>query len=87
MSPLSALTSSSAWGGEGDEQISQQPGETSLRRWVASVSLTDVIAQLLGQEGVFVEQSQALVHPLLDHVEMRVHLQAVITQTVWVALL
>lgn len=47
-----------------------------MRRCVASVSLTDVVAQLLGQERVFVEQSQALVHALLDHVEMCVHLQA-----------
>lgn len=51
-----------------------------MRRWLASLSLTDVVAQLLGQERVFVEQSQALVHPLLDHVEMRVHLQAVIVR-------
>lgn len=31
--------------------------------------------ELLGQGGVFVEQRQALVHPLLDHMEMRVHLR------------
>lgn len=46
-----------------------------MRRWVAPVSLTDVVAQLLRQERVFVQQSQTLVHPLLDHVEMRVHLR------------
>lgn len=37
---------------------------------------TDVIVELLGQGGVFVEQRQALVHPLLDHMEMCVHLQS-----------
>lgn len=70
----------------GDEEISHQPGETSMRRWVASVPLTDVVAQLLSQERVFVEQSQALVHPLLDNMEMRVHLQTVIMQAVWIGL-
>lgn len=31
--------------------------------------------ELLGQGGVFVEQRQALVHPLLDYMEVCVHLQ------------
>lgn len=37
--------------------------------------LTDVIVELLRQGGVFVEQRQALVHPLLDYMEMCVYLQ------------
>lgn len=42
---------------------------------VALAELTDVIVELLGQGRVFVEQRQALVHPLLNYMEMCVHLQ------------
>lgn len=43
--------------------------------FAALAELTDVIVELLGQGRVFVEQRQALVHPLLDYMEMCVHLQ------------
>lgn len=76
MSPLSAFTSSST----GDRGQSHKMGPDVNQRKSTScfktvVRLTDVLVELLGQGGVFVEQRQALVHPLLDHMEMRVHLR------------
>ena len=40
-----------------------------------NITLTDVIVQLFSQIRIFVQQGQTLVHPLLDHMEMRVHLK------------
>lgn len=43
--------------------------------WVTAAELTDITVQLFGQGRVLVKQCETLVHPLLDYMEMCVHLQ------------